>query len=95
MQADASAGGDENIAVMEGIGEVWQAGRRSLTTDLDSPSRRASRRAAPKAPRTTAARDTTLRANSKQATVIALVSQPKGTTIDAIMKATGWQQLDT
>jgi hypothetical protein len=34
----------------------------------------------------------TTRSNSKQAMVIALLSHPQGTTVSAIMKATGWQR---
>jgi transglutaminase/protease-like cytokinesis protein 3 len=62
---------------------------KSKSAQKPTASRTSTRR---QKPRRTAISTDAAQTSSKQEMVLALLSRPEGSTIDAIMKATGWQQ---
>jgi hypothetical protein len=62
---------------------------KNKSAQKPTASRTGSRR---QKPRRTATSTVAAQSSSKQEMVLALLSRPEGSTIDAIMKATGWQQ---
>jgi hypothetical protein len=62
---------------------------KSKSAQKPTASRTGSRR---RKPRRTATSPVAAQSSSKQEMVLALLSRPEGSTIDSIMKETGWQQ---
>ena len=78
------------------VGPSWPM-RGNLDTSKSKRIQPAKRRSVGNAQRKKVAAESeiqrgTTRSNSNQATVIALLSHPQGTTVSMIMKTTGWQQ---
>jgi len=90
LLSPASAGRPPRVAVVQRDGALRPLRGPEMTTSKGRASAKRSGKSRAKAKRGKPAVHSKMR-RSKQAAVLALLSRPSGTTIAAIMAATGWQ----